>query len=286
MKKSEILENLFWVLPTVSAYHSPNTFLYNLLKKIARREIEDLFRERNGHSIGFNPFGELNFPYHSMGAIDSCNLFDLDELIIFSFYWQNKTNHKKALDIGASLGLHSIILSKCGYKVSCYEPDPVHFKILKENLTLNNISNVQCYNMAVSNEDGKMEFIRVLDNTTSSHLVGSKPNPYGELERIYVETRSFKSILSDFDLVKMDVEGHEKVLVCSTDKDDWKNIDGVLSIHDETNASALFEHFKNLGIKLFSQKINWNIVKKLEDMPLSHYEGSLFVTTKDKMFWE
>jgi len=286
MKKSEILEALFWVLPTVSAYHSPNTFLYNLLKKIARREIEDLFRERNGHSIGFNPFGELNFPYHSMGTIDSLNLFDLDELIILSFYWQNKTRYKKALDIGANLGLHSIILSKCGYSVSCYEPDPVHFKILKENLDLNNVSNVQCYNVAVSNENGKMEFVRVLGNTTGSHLVGSKSNPYGELEKISVETRSFKSILSDFDLVKIDVEGHEKALVCSTDKDDWKNIDGVLSVHDEANASALYKHFKNLGIKLFSQKINWHIVSKLGDMPLNHYEGSLFVTTKDKMFWE
>ncbi|MBM3708011.1 MAG: FkbM family methyltransferase [Actinobacteria bacterium] len=286
MKKSEILEALFCVLPTVSAYHSPNTFLYNLLKKIARREIEDLFQERNGHSIEFNPFGELNFPYHSMGTIDSLNLFDLDELIILSFYWQNKTRYKKALDIGANLGLHSIILSKCGYSVSCYEPDPVHFKILKENLALNNVSNVQCYNMAVSNESGKMEFVRVLDNTTGSHLVGSKPNPYGELEKISVETRSFNSILSDFDLVKIDVEGHEKALVCSTDKDDWENIDGVLSIHDETNALALYKHFKNLGIKLFSQKINWHIVSKLGDIPLNHYEGSLFVTTKNKMFWE
>jgi len=286
MKKSEILENLFWVLPTISEYHSPNTFLYNLLKKIARREVEDLFQEKKGNNIGFNPFGELNFPYYNMGAVDSLNLFDLDELIMLSFYWQNRTRYNKVLDIGANLGLHSIILSKCGYSVSCYEPDPFHFKILKENLALNNASNVKCYNMAVSNENGKMEFVRVLGNTTGSHLIGSKPNPYGELEKISVETRSFKSILNVFDFVKMDVEGHENALVCSTDKDDWKNKEGILSIHDKTNALALYKHFKDLGIKLFSQKINWHLVSRLEDMPLNHYEGSLFVTTEDKMFWE
>lgn len=283
--KSEILNNLFVALPTVTAYHAPNVPLYNLLKNVARKEIESLFCEKNGHNIEFGPFGKLTFPYHSMGTIDSLNLFDIDELIMLSFYWQNRSRYKKVLDIGANLGLHSIILSKCGYEVTCYEPDPVHFEILKNNVTLNSILKIQCNNMAVASENGETEFVRVLGNTTGSHIVGAKLNPYGKLEKISVKTKSFKSILSGCDLVKMDVEGYEKVLVCTTDKNDWKNMDGVLSVHDKENAIVLFEHFKRLGIKLFAQKSGWNPVLKFEDMPMTHYEGSLFVTAKDKMFW-
>ncbi len=285
-KKSEILNSFFAALPSVSGCHAPNTPLYNLLKDVVRKKIESLFCEKKGHNIEFGPFGELTFPYHAMGTIDSLDLFDIDELVILSFYWQNRTRYKKVLDIGANLGLHSIILSKCGYQVTCYEPDPVHFKILKDNIALNNILNIQCNNMAVASEDGDMEFVRVLGNTTGSHIAGAKPDPYGKLERISVKTKSFRSILSGgYDFVKMDVEGYEKVIVRMTNKNDWKNIDGVLSVHDKDNASVLFEHFKGLGINLFSQKNNWHTVSKLKDMPMSHHEGSLFVTAKEKMSW-
>jgi len=103
-----------------------------LLKQVARKEIKDMFDTGEERSVDFKPFGELIFPYHSMGSVDSLKLFDLDELIIFSFYWANRTKYRKVLDIGANLGLHSILLSKCGYEVSCYEPDPIHFEILKK----------------------------------------------------------------------------------------------------------------------------------------------------------
>ena len=285
MIKSEIFEKFFLALPTVTEYHAPGTPLYNFLKDVMRQEAENLFRQKKKQAVKFPPFGELNFPYHKMGAIDTLNLFDLDELIIFSFYWQNRSKYRKVLDIGANLGLHSIILSKCGYSVNSYEPDCLHFKILKENLGLNNISKVKPYNMAVADKDGIVDFIRVLDNTTGSHIVGSKPNPYGKLEMVSVKTSAFKKILKGFDLVKMDVEGFEKTIIVSTDKGDWKDMDGLLSVHDVENAKVLFKHFSDLGVNLFSQKVGWRKAVCVKDMPMNHYEGSLFVSTKKKMPW-
>ena len=95
MKYSDILENLFLSLPLVSGHHAPGSQLYNLLKQVSRKEIEDLFSEKEPQRIDFKPFGELVFPYRSMGAVDSLNLFDLDELIIFSFYWKNRKGTEK-----------------------------------------------------------------------------------------------------------------------------------------------------------------------------------------------
>ena len=36
---------------------------------------------------------------------------------------------------------------------------------------------------------------------------------------------------------------------------------------------------------MFSQKVNWGLAKRLEDVPINHHEGTLFVTAKDIMPW-
>ena len=56
----------------------------------------------------FGPFGEISLPYFKMGAIDSHDLFGLDEMIIFSYYYNNKNKYKKVSDLGANIGLSLI----------------------------------------------------------------------------------------------------------------------------------------------------------------------------------
>ncbi len=51
------------------------------------------------------------------------------------------------------------------------------------------------------------------------------------------------------------------------------------------NALKIFNHLKDSGINLFSQKTGWGKVHEPEDMPTSHREGGLFVTSKDAMLW-
>ena len=285
MKESPKMDALIRVLPTIPEFHVPGCPLYNLLKAITLDEAKGLFGENVPGDTKFGPFGVVHFPYFSMGAITTLNLFEIDEIIIFSFYWQNRNRYKNVLDIGANLGLHSLMLSKCGYTVHSYEPDPVHYKKLKENLVLNGISEANAHNMAVSDKDTKMEFIRVLGNTTGSHLSGSKANPYGNLDKIEVAVKGFNSITRGMDFVKMDIEGHEKIVVTATTADQWKNLDCMLSVHDETNAKVVFEHFKKIGVNIFSQKIGWKRAEKVHDMPLSHHEGSVFITSKKAMPW-
>ena len=138
MVKSEILDNLIHLLPKLNSLHSPHTELHSFLKTVARKEVETLFAEKDDPNLTFHfgLFGNIVFPYVNMGAVDSLNLFDLDELIIFSFYWNNRKRYKNVLDLGANIGLHSIILQKCGYNVKSYEPDPLHFKLLQKNIKL------------------------------------------------------------------------------------------------------------------------------------------------------
>ncbi len=215
-----------------------------------------------------------------MGAVSSVNLFDLDELIIFSFYWENRKRYKKVADIGANIGLHSLILSRCGFKVRSYEPDPGHFKILKKNLLANKCRDVIAYNKAVSDEASTKEFVKILGNTTGSHLAGSKSNPYGKIERFFVQTESIQEIIRWADLIKIDAEGHEKDILLATRRPDWSGTDAMVEVQNPGNARAIFNHFNKMKINLYSQKTNWQKVKSVSAMPNGYKEGSLFITAR------
>ena len=60
------------------------------------------------------------------------DLFAFHELSLFSKYIKLKNNFKFALDVGANLGLHTIVLSNLGYKTKSFEADPDTFKKLRK----------------------------------------------------------------------------------------------------------------------------------------------------------
>lgn len=279
------MEELLLALPSVHAHHAPDSKLYTLLRAVARTEVQALFSEVDASPREFGPFGKLIFPYRKMGAVDSIDLFGLDELIIFSYYWNQRRQYKRVLDIGANIGLHSIILSRCGYDVRAYEPDPRHYEILQENLTRNQSVNVQAVKAAVSSKSGRQEFVRVVGNTTGSHLAGSKPNPYGELETFPVTVEAVGPLIAWADLIKLDAEGHEKEILLSTTREQWTTTDAFVEVGSAQNAHSIYAHFQAAGVRLFSQKTNWGLVQTPDDMPTSYREGSLFVTMKDKLPW-
>jgi len=234
----------------------------------------------------FGSIGSITFPYFQMGAIDSLDLFGLDELILFSFYWRNRERYRNVVDIGANLGLHSLVLGKIGYKVVSYEPDPAHLVELHKNIAVNALVNVSVIPRAVSTSEGVVEFTRVLGNTTGSHISGAKLEPYGELERFNVMTTSILDTIQGQDLVKMDVEGYEAKLLTALDDASFSNTDIVAEIGSPENARILFDRFGESGVRLYSQKKNWQQVQTLTDLPVSHREGSVFISCKDRMPWD
>ncbi len=285
MSDQSIISELILALPEAPAYHAPNCRWYELLKRIARRDIEDLFSDKKMNPKAFGPFGSIVFPYHSMGAIDSLDLFGLDELIIFSFYWLNRERYKNVVDIGANIGVHSILMCKCGFHVRSYEPDPKHFDVLDSNLRANDCAKVETFNAAVSKAAGEMEFVRVLGNTTGSHLAGSKDNPYGDLERFPVKVEAIADLIDWADFLKIDAEGHEWEILSVTTSSQWRHCDAIIEIGNERNAGLIFDHLSALGANLFSQKTGWAQVRSIQDMPTSYRDGSLFVSCKPRMPW-
>ena len=261
-----------------SFYKTHEQELINMLKK------SDFNNSKSGHE-SFEPFGDLHFPYREMGAINTIHLFGLDELIIFSYYWANKSRYKNVADLGANIGLHSLIMDKCGFSINSFEPDPIHVGIFQENIKNNKSVNITINQKAIAHKSGTMDFIRVLGNTTGSHLAGAKEDPYGELETFSVETSDINEVLLNNDFVKMDIEGQEATAILSTKKDTWANVEMILEVGTEKNAKIIFEYLNEVNVNMFSQKTGWNKVSDLTDVPTSYKEGSLFISVADEMSW-
>jgi FkbM family methyltransferase len=285
LSESVEIERFFEVLPTLTDRHAPSDPLHQLLKQAAHQAFAARFGSEDEKPVPLGPFGDLVFPYFRMGAVDSVNLFDLDELILFSYYWTNRARYQRAVDIGGNLGLHSILMSRCGFEVRTFEPDPVHADELERRLALNGVDRVSLTRAAVSSEDGELEFVRVKGNTTGSHLSGAKPNPYGELERFPVPVKAVGPLVDWADLIKLDAEGHEAEILCATAPDQWKTTDAVVEVGSADNADCVFEHFKGTGIRLFAQRQNWRQVTTRAEMPESYKHGSLFISARSEMTW-
>lgn len=227
-------------------------------------------------SFGF--FGKLHFPYQKMGNVDSLDLFGPNELVIFAFYYHNRTRYRRALDIGANLGLHTILMRRLGWEVWSYEPDPFHYWKARERVDANCKSvNGQVLNFAVSDVAGPVEFVRVLGNTTGSHIAGCKI-PYGDTEKFVVQCVKAEPIFREVDFAKIDAEGNEAKIICSVPHETFP--DAIVEVGSPDNALKIFDHlFKKK--RMWSQKIGWKEVLRLEDMPIHHKEGSLFIGNEE-----
>ena len=248
--------------------------------------VTQAFNDLNG-VFKLGTAGEVSIRNVDFGSITSAHLFGLDELIIFAWYELNSSRYKKTLDLGANIGVHSMLMSKFGFEVTAYEPDPVHVSLFNQTMNDNAVESYELRQKAIGINSEKLNFTRVLGNTTGSHISGAKANPYGELDVFEVEVDSIRDVVREkYDFVKMDVEGYETKLISALEFEDFKSMDIMLEIGTPENASNMFTELERLGIHAFSQKTNWSEVEKLGDLPTSHREGSLFLTTSSEMNWE
>lgn len=279
-----LFADLFALIQGYPERHANSDPMWRVLRAAARREVEDCFSEEDAKPVAFGPLGEITFPYHSMGNIDSLDLFGIDELIILAFYNANRSTYSRVVDFGANIGLHSFGMARSGFEVRSFEPDPNHFALLKRNLELNHAMS-ELHNSAISLEAGKAEFVRVLGNTTGSHIAGAKKDPYGELERFEVKLEAAAGHLAWADLAKIDIEGHEAELLKGLPVETWADTDAILEVGTPENAEAIYAYLGKSSVNLFSQMRGWGRVESLADMPTSHRDGSLFISAKSKMPW-
>lgn len=281
------LSDIMDVISEIPSFHAPTTKVFGMLEKLSKSIFSTSgFNSPENKRCDAGKFGDIVFPFVKMGAVNSLDIFSsMNELIIFTFYWVNRNRYKKVADIGANIGLHTILMSCLGWHVKAYEPDPAHLKQLRQNIALNQLELVEIVEAAVSGKSGTLDFVRVLGNTTSSHIKGSKEAPYGKLEHFPVQAVDIRGIIPEVDFIKIDAEGHEKTLVEITTQGNFDQMDMMVEIGSRKNADAIFEHLSRINVNAFAQKNGWKIVKLRSNMPENYMDGSLFISKKDIMPW-
>lgn len=262
-----------------SSLHARGTSYYAEKESELLEEIKKIYADNHDGRISLAEIGTIDFPYFSFGNLDSGKLFGLDEIILLSFYYTNRYRYKSVLDLGANIGLHTLILLKLGFDVVSYEPDELHCLQFEKVMKLNSVSRYKLIRKAIGISNEPLEFTRVLGNTTGSFVRDAKSDPYGEIESFSVQVDDIEAVLNltKFDLVKMDVEGYEATLLNRVRVESFSSTDFMLEIGSAKNASLIFDLICEKNLNAFSQKTNWNRVKSVDDLPSHHSHGSLFI---------
>ncbi len=124
------------------------------------------------------------------------------------------------LDIGANIGHYTLVASRIvGAKGSVYsfEPVPVHFEDLNENLKLNGLSNVKTFNAALSDQDGELTIYEDANNPGGHSAALSNTEKRGTARK--VKACKLDTFAEEFDgefrphLMKIDTQGSEYRIV-------------------------------------------------------------------------
>jgi FkbM family methyltransferase len=267
--------------------HAPGTPAFAAWEARAAEAFEASRVRRAGvDQYSTHAFGHLAINAFQMGAVSSVDIFaSLNELIIFAFYVANRSRYGRVADLGANIGLHTLMMARLGWRVDAYEPDPAHLSQLRGNLALNGVAGVQVHPAAVSDRAGAATFVRVLGNTTSSHLEGAKSGAYGELETLQVPVADVRSALAGVDFAKIDVEGHEAALIEALSAAAFTGMDMMVEIGTPAICERVFGHLSTIGVGAFSQKIGWRRAFAAHDLPSHYSEGSLFISRRSAMPW-
>ncbi|HVY01969.1 MAG TPA: FkbM family methyltransferase [Candidatus Nanoarchaeia archaeon] len=161
------------------------------------------------------------------------------------------------IDIGGHIGSFAILAGKIAKqgKVYSYEPFQGSYKILSENILLNELSNVKAYNLAVTGNKNKT--IKLYIKTIGEDFAGN--SLYGSGENVTVNTTNLAKIFSfnkikRCDLLKIDCEGAEYEILYNTPR----------KIFDKINNIALEYHTPfgdHIKLKSYIEKMGFQVTE-------------------------
>ena len=139
---------------------------------------------------------------------------------------KNKNKNINALDIGASVGSNSMIMSKFFRQVHAFEPSRDCSFILQKNLQENKIKNVKLYEIALSDFNGQGELSSPnIPGLMSRIAYGGRGIYFNERKNIEkISVRQCNQFLEkkfgkkEFDFIKLDCEGSELTILKNLNK--------------------------------------------------------------------
>ena len=178
------------------------------------------------------------------------------------------------IDIGAGLGdftAYAAQRSPTG-RVLAYEPFPESFALLQQNVSLNNLSNVEARPCAIADRPGSLALNIGIGEAVQHSTTQSGANT------IEVRAITLRQVFSEHGLVrcdflKMDIEGGEYAILRGVEAGVLKRVQHIaLEYHDNTPAGKHGELVRLLQANGFQVQVRAN--------PVHDYLGYLYATRK------
>lgn len=141
-----------------------------------------------------------------------------------NYFYDNVPTDKEVhiIDIGAQSGLYSLYakyLPKSQFY--SFEPFPIAYQLLNDNIRLNGITNVTTYNIGLSNCKGECVL-----NTSKSHnglhTLGTNPLRFTDIDPVTIRVDTIDNIFYENDIpvdfIKIDTEGWEYFILQGGEK--------------------------------------------------------------------
>ena len=184
------------------------------------------------------------------------------------------------LDIGANIGLNTIPLAveHNNIKFYCYEPHPILFHRLKNNIKLNKLRNVSAINCALSDSKEDNLTFYAQKNSSNMGLSSLRLNP--DIEEYYEITtpinaidKLFKDSSDTVSVIKIDTQGEETAIIKSAiqtiERDRpvvfFEFEDAYYSDNDRESSKKFLESFfKQMDYSLFNITSGINYYPKID----------------------
>jgi len=190
------------------------------MKARVKRFLSDLILKRKDKNISLVSFlGVEIYGFNNQKATQKLKLGVYEEIDELNFLKNNFHFEDVFLDIGANMGIYTILASKYVEKVIAFEPIKKNTALIKLSLVNSNSENCLIYQNIVSDRDSKIQFLEVSETGLSRAITDNTEtitnhinDEYGKLQ---TNINEYKCITIDslnlnrVDIMKIDVEGFE-----------------------------------------------------------------------------
>ena len=145
------------------------------------------------------------------------------------------------VDVGAHIGVFSIIASRTAAAVYAFEPQPENYQLLLENIAKNHAENITPLNMAITDSEGESYLKMDRMNTGGHTLVDNAVQDGWRVRTVSLDTQ-----LPRVNFMKIDAEGSEiKVLRGASRLLDQFNVKIAMEVHGRDNLNKTIDLLAN-----------------------------------------
>jgi len=152
------------------------------------------------------------------------------------------------LDIGANIGMYSLLFSRFAKFVYSFEPLPRNFKLFKKMMIINKIDNIKFYSYAISSKKGIMSFKEGSSVATGGFSKEGKLKVWSISLDSFIENKKIEP-----NVIKIDVEGAEVDILKGAQK--YLKQKGpilLLETHGKDKTRKVFQILRKLGYNKFN----------------------------------